>query len=164
MLSAVSNLTQVQQEVACPTAQTESLSFVPQSNIEDAFALVSHIDLAKLNAKLHSHYGWDKYEVENIGCFYKEWLVLHICYPNVSLVPNARLDEYWHAHILDTIAYTQDCLMLFGKYLHHYPYYGLEGDEEQKEQSFELTNKLYQHHFNHRLNNTLNPCKSTDCR
>ena len=48
-------------------------------------------------------------------------------YPTKRIVPTLTIDEFWHAHILDTRAYMADCKALFGKYMHHYPYSGLKG-------------------------------------
>ena len=32
---------------------------------------------------------------------------------------NGDMDTVWHCHILQTQKYTQDCLAIFGHYLHH---------------------------------------------
>src|SRR4051812_37961633 len=31
------------------------------------------------------------------------------------------VDEFWHAHILDTVKYAADCERVFGTFLHHAP-------------------------------------------
>ncbi len=51
----------------------------------------------------------------------------------------------WHAHILDTMAYHKDCQYLFGRYIHHYPYFGVrsEEDRENLEKAYSNTQKLY---------------------
>lgn len=143
---------------------TNIINEVSQESINNAFELVSNIDLNKINAKLQSHYGKSSDDVEIMADLYRKWLVLHMCYPNAELTPNELLDEYWHAHILDTKAYTSDCKKLFGYYLHHYPYFGLEGDEQARDAGFDLTNALFKKHFGSELIGVANPCKSTDCR
>jgi hypothetical protein len=40
------------------------------------------------------------------------------------------MDLFWHYHILDTIKYAEDCALIFGRFLHHFPYLGLRGDED----------------------------------
>ena len=40
-------------------------------------------------------------------------------------VPCKLVDELWHAHILDTRAYRDDCYRIFGFFYDHYPYFGL---------------------------------------
>ena len=145
-------------------SKQDSFKFVSQAKIDEAMALANGINYKKINAKLENYYGWSKEDITATNTLYKEWLALQICYPDVDLSPNKKLDEYWHMHILDTLAYTQDCLLLFGQYLHHYPYFGLEGDAGALEEAFELTNKIYVHHFGHALKGAANPCGSTSCR
>ena len=36
----------------------------------------------------------------------------------------------WHYHILDTEAYAVDCEKAFGRFLHHFPYFGMRGDDD----------------------------------
>ena len=51
----------------------------------------------------------------------------------LQMVPNGDIDEIWHMHILDTRAYMADCNALFGEYLHHYPYFGMLGEENRQQ-------------------------------
>jgi hypothetical protein len=51
-------------------------------------------------------------------------------YPDADIVPCAIVDEIWHAHILDTLAYHEDCDAIFGEYLHHFPYFGMRGEDD----------------------------------
>ena len=76
---------------------------------------------------------------------YRRFLDLHIKYPQVELVPTKMIDEVWHQHILDTRAYSNDCEQIFGDFLHHYPYFGMHGDEDQAnlQHCFERTQKLW---------------------
>ncbi|XWK89093.1 MAG: hypothetical protein U7127_03215 [Phormidium sp.] len=52
-------------------------------------------------------------------------------------------------HILDTDKYAADCQMLFGEFIHHFPYYGLrgKGDRQNWQQDFARTKLLFQKHF-----------------
>lgn len=52
---------------------------------------------------------------------------------DVPIVPSVDLDDYWHAHILDTRAYLKDTILIFGEYLHHNPYFGMAGKEEEED-------------------------------
>ena len=45
---------------------------------------------------------------------YKRFLALKYFYPKETFVPNKLVDEFWHAHILDTKNYQMDCLKVFG--------------------------------------------------
>ena len=70
-------------------------------------------------------------------------------YPTKTIVPSKDIDTFWHTHILDTKKYTTDCEILFGKYFHHFPYFGMRGkkDEDNLKQAFHETNQLYLYHF-----------------
>ncbi|APX93774.1 hypothetical protein BWR19_12955 [Halomonas sp. 1513] len=80
---------------------------------------------------------------------YRRYLTLKKLYPGVELVPNKLLDEFWHAHILDTVAYHADCDAVFGFYLHHFPYFGIYGEEDYQNlvSAFDKTKELYELHF-----------------
>lgn len=80
---------------------------------------------------------------------YRRYLTLKKLYPGVELVPNKMLDEFWHAHILDTVAYHADCESVFGFYVHHFPYFGIYGDDDYQNlvTAFEKTKSLYELHF-----------------
>lgn len=138
--------------------------FVSHNKIVEAQAVVESLDFSQMNSKLENYYGWRKEDVILMNDYYKKWLVVHCCYPSLAAAPSEKLDEYWHTHILDTKKYIEDCQLVFGYYLHHYPYFGLNGDDEDLESGFELTRKLFKHHFGHDLIGNANPCKSTSCR
>ena len=61
---------------------------------------------------------------------YRRFLALHLAFPEADIVPCKLVDEMWHRHILDTIAYRHDCDALFGRFLDHFPYFGMRGDED----------------------------------
>jgi len=138
--------------------------FVSQTKIDEAMAIVNSLDFSQMNDKLVNYYGWSKEDVVLMNNYYKKWLVVHACYPELATAPSAKLDEYWHMHILDTQKYMEDCQLVFGRYLHHYPYFGLEGDKKDLNKGFELTRELFMHHFGHDLTGPANPCSSTSCR
>jgi len=142
----------------------EAVVFVSEQKMKNAQAIIDSLDFEQMNEKLISFYGWKAGQVTLMHDYYKKWLAIHVCYPELATAPSMRLDEYWHMHILDTEKYMADCQFVFGKYLHHYPYFGLEGDKDKLDSAFELTNKLFKHHFNHELTGLANPCSSTSCR
>lgn len=80
---------------------------------------------------------------------YRRFLSLRLYESNVNLVPNRLIDEFWHAHILDTEAYVRDCKQVFGGYLHHYPYLGIGSSEArgELEDAFVRTKQAYERHF-----------------
>ncbi len=144
--------------------EISSEEFVSSDKINEAMTLVNSLDLKQMDDKLVNFYGWAEEEVSLMNDYYKKWLAIHVAYPELAIAPSVKLDEYWHMHILDTKKYMEDCQLIFGHYLHHYPYFGLEGDKENLDSGFETTRKLFQHHFNHDLLGVANPCASSSCR
>ena len=61
---------------------------------------------------------------------YRRFLALHLAFPGEDIVPCQLVGEMWHQHILDTRAYARDCDALFGEFLHHFPYFGMNGPED----------------------------------
>ena len=66
--------------------------------------------------------------------------------------PPPDVDEIWHAHILNTRRYAEDCSRLFGTFHHHYPYFGIDGkdsamDMDEIMESFGPVAKIYQEEF-----------------
>ena len=49
---------------------------------------------------------------------YKRFLRLVWMHPEMKLLPSKSVDLVWQRHILDTKAYEEDCLALFGEHLH----------------------------------------------
>ena len=67
---------------------------------------------------------------QNPPPLYRRFLALNIVYEDRKICPTGPIDDFWHAHILDTHAYAQDCDYLFGRYLHHFPYFGMRGPDD----------------------------------
>ena len=62
-----------------------------------------------------------------------------------NAVPNRIMDTVWHYHILDTKAYAEDTMRIFGEFVHHYPYFGMNGEDDYQDlmNSFETTQAHY---------------------
>ena len=84
---------------------------------------------------------------------YKRFLNLKIKYPELNLVPTDDIDMIWHSHILDTEQYAKDCANLFGKFLHHNPFFGEFGNETQEEMGimFKETSDMWLHEYGEAL-------------
>jgi hypothetical protein len=63
------------------------------------------------------------------------------------IVPTPELDKIWHAHLLDTVKYREDCERIFGFFLDHYPYFGLQGDAAELEAAYVRSCQLYEAQF-----------------
>lgn len=113
--------------------------------------LAMTLDFEKLKWKLtkSTEATWTEQLCDFAEIEYKKFLTLKMLYPKVSLVPSKLIDKFWHEHILDTKSYAADCDKLFGHFIHHYPYFGIYGDEDQQalQASFESTVALYESHF-----------------
>jgi hypothetical protein len=94
---------------------------------------LKQVDLGPIRYKLvNSEHGigWTLEKVNEVEKQYRAYLTLVDRYPSEVLVPTRDIDEFWHTHILDTRKYANDCNLLFGKFLHHFPYLGLRGEED----------------------------------
>jgi hypothetical protein len=91
--------------------------------------------------------GWSKQKLAIAEQQYKCFLYLRLKYGR--LPPTETIDEFWHAHILDTEKYFADTALIFGRYEHHYPYRGLEGKRDEKRwlESFRRAQELYEREF-----------------
>lgn len=97
---------------------------------------------------------------------YSMFLCLIYLYPNRKLVPTQEIDEVWHHHILDTMKYAQDCEMLFGRFIHHFPYFGKRGkaDRDSLYTAFAETERLFEEHFGIKLKTDEESLQMTDCQ
>jgi hypothetical protein len=125
-----------------------------QTLISQALINVNKIDLSAIRFKL-SHVehgsGWNDEKIHEAELLYRAYLSLLIVYKgsDSALAPPSLADDFWHQHILDTRKYMADCNILFGEYLHHFPYFGLRGaeDEEALRRSSTLIHGLLAKYF-----------------
>ena len=113
---------------------------------------VAAIDLEMVKMKMSQEseeLGWTKEQIEDAEVEYKRFLHLNLLHGKASIVPNKIMDTMWHYHLLDTRAYHRDSDKVFGGYFHHFPYFGLRGEQDEKNliNAFENTKKLYQREF-----------------
>jgi hypothetical protein len=119
----------------------------------DDFALVAALDLDPIKTKLmhvESGEGWPLERAEAVATEYRRFLYLQKAFPRVEMAPLEDVDTFWHYHILDTVKYARDCEHLFGYFLHHYPYLGMEDGNggELQQQAGQRMRELYQATFN----------------
>ncbi len=78
--------------------------------------------------------GWSRAKAEGIDVEYRRFLKLNLEHrPDAPpIVPTKDVDTFWHYHILDTMKYAEDCDAIFGRFLHHFPYFGLRGEEDAR--------------------------------
>lgn len=102
---------------------------------EQAMERVMSIDLGCVKFKLMDQddgEGWTREQAMEVEKWYKRFLCLIAMYPEKAIVPTKLIDKFWHYHILDTEKYAEDCQMVFGRFLHHFPYFGMRGEEDRQ--------------------------------
>ena len=121
--------------------------------------------MGPIKYKLVCEYGWTREEADLIEPQYKAFLFLSQKYPQESIVPTKRLDEMWHAHILDTHKYAADCDEVFGSFLHHFPYFGLRGADDAiaLANAFQKTAALFKTECNVILTVDIKTNEATSC-
>ena len=115
--------------------------------------LLSNIDLEPIIAKAldsEEGLGWELSYANRVAREYIRYLTLCILYPNEAVVPSSEVDEFWHLHILDTLKYAEDCQTYIGSFLHHFPYFGMRGEEDARnlQLAWERSLQLYIQTFN----------------
>jgi hypothetical protein len=93
---------------------------------------IASLDLEPIKFKLVKEHGYAEKDVGILEKWYKRFLLLTFIHKERPIVVSEAIDAFWHQHILDTRKYAQDCETAFGDFLHHFPYFGLRGDDDQK--------------------------------
>lgn len=131
--------------------KAQRIAFLKSKGIDRDIAA---IDLEMVKMKLSEPkegIGWNREQCEDAEIEYKRYLMLcrKFPHPHYSIVPNKIIDTMWHYHILDSRAYCADCDKWNGGYFHHFPYFGLRGEEDAKQlkASFEETKQHYAETF-----------------
>ena len=106
---------------------------ITQRDVAEMYQAIDELDFGRIKAKLMR--GRDGVialrEVERAEAGYRQFLKLAAKYPDAPIVPSEEVDEFWHMHILDTQRYGADCERIFGYMIHHDPYSGLDGVEDE---------------------------------
>ncbi|MBS4430554.1 glycine-rich domain-containing protein-like [Pectobacterium punjabense] len=131
-----------------------------EPSLEDAVNYIDSIDFSALKNKLSRNDPlisrvWSNKELIMTEQYYKNFLYLNKKYNKEVkvIVPSIAIDEFWHHHILDTRSYIYDCDNIFGYYFHHYPYFGMRGNDDYKNLkiAFELTQEIYELEFGEKI-------------
>lgn len=128
-------------------------------NLEEVKEYIQAIDFSKNIDKLVSYDGWLREDAEQTCEQYRKFLWVNKLYSDQhggALPPSEDIDEFWHNHILDTHAYIKDCEMIFGKYFHHYPYFGIDSKTNMNDlnQAFAKTQELFLKEFSEEITPT----------
>ena len=110
-----------------------SLSSTSEPKLVERLRAIQALDLDPIKVKIMDREegrGWTLEQANEAERRYKQFLVLKLRYPNRSIVPSKTVDQFWHQHILDTQKYAEDCQRIFGFFVHHFPYFGMRGEED----------------------------------
>jgi hypothetical protein len=98
------------------------------------FNTIAELDLDPIKVKLmhkESGEGWTLEQANAVEFEYRRFLCLMKLFPHEQTAPLFDVDIFWHYHILDTMKYAADCERVFGYFLHHFPYVGLRGEDDE---------------------------------
>jgi hypothetical protein len=114
--------------------------------------MITALDLDPIKIKLmdsNDGESWSRAKAEAVDREYRRFLQLNLDHPRVPIVPTKDVDKFWHFHILDTMKYAEDCTSVFGRFLHHFPYFGLRGEDDARDlrEAAENTRLLYRQTF-----------------
>lgn len=114
--------------------------------------IMDELDLEPIMVKVmdsEEGMGWSLDFTNRVTHEYRKFLVLCKENPDIAIVPSSFVDDFWHFHILDTQKYQEDCESFFGYFLHHFPYFGMRGkeDEANLKMAWADTCQLYQARF-----------------
>jgi len=101
----------------------------------ESFQAIADLDLEPIKVKLMheaSGEGWSLQKANAVELEYRRFLYLMKTFPHEQTAPLMDVDTFWHYHILDTMKYAADCEAVFGYFLHHFPYIGLRGEEDEE--------------------------------
>jgi hypothetical protein len=144
-------------------------STIASANPEIYIADINSLDFTMIKRKLQEKeegQGWTKPQCDEAETEYRRFLALKRNYPDKEIVPHKAVDIFWHQHILDTERYSLDCNFLFGQFLHHYPYFGMNGKKDAKNltEAFNETKMLYKYHFGEDYVGLKRRCMAPKCR
>ena len=100
----------------------------------DSFKAIADLNLDAIKVKLmhrESGEGWSLEKANAVEFEYRRFLILMKQFPEEETAPLMDVDTFWHYHILDTLKYAADCEQVFGYFLHHFPYIGLRGEDDE---------------------------------
>ncbi|MDB5936622.1 MAG: hypothetical protein JWQ01_3966 [Massilia sp.] len=103
-------------------------------NSSTNFSAIAELNLDPIKVKVmhkESGEGWSREKVDAIEFEYRRFLHLMKLFPHEQVAPLFDVDIFWHYHILDTMKYAADCEQIFGYFLHHFPYSGLRGEDDE---------------------------------
>jgi hypothetical protein len=92
--------------------------------------------------------GWSDEKLQAAIGRYERFLRLAAKHPDAPLAPTREIDEIWHLHMLQPVAYARDCHRLMGHLLDHDGGFGKAPEElPVLRATFESTAKLWREEY-----------------
>jgi hypothetical protein len=113
---------------------------------EDAKSYIDGLEFAQLITRFltqspdHGGLGWDAKEAKVAALRYKKWLYLKRKFYDELVPPPWDVHFFWQGHLKDSLAYLRDTSAIFGQYLHHFPFFGLQNAADRKRRREAFTN------------------------
>ena len=85
--------------------EVQALVGQPDAVLDAAVVKIAMLDFTQLRAKLAEEKHWSPEALDEVEDLYRKFLALLVRYPDAKLSPTGPIDDFWHAHILDTGAY-----------------------------------------------------------
>lgn len=123
---------------------------------EQAVAAIQALDLDPIKLKLmdpEEGQGWTREHADRVELAYRRYLTLLARFPHETIAPTKDVDKFWHGHILDTLKYAEDCARVFGHFLHHFPYFGMRGEQDAADlrAAAERMHSIYEREFGEKM-------------
>jgi hypothetical protein len=127
-------------------------------SVAHTVAAIQALDLDPIKLKLmdpEEGQGWSREYADQMEVAYKRYLTLLAKFPDETIAPTKDVDKFWHGHILDTMKYAEDCENMFGYFLHHFPYFGMRGEDDAValRAASERMHEIYEREFGETLPN-----------
>ncbi len=90
---------------------------------------ISSMNLEPVIFKLVHECDWTLEKALLVEAQYKTFLFMTLTLSE-AVVPTQDIDEMWHNHILDTRLYALHCKEVFGRFIDHFPYFGVRGGND----------------------------------
>jgi len=90
--------------------------------INEVLVKVEAWDLEKTKRRLVTNETWPERLCTEVDPIYRRLMTLKGFFPTEVLIPPITIDTFWHAHMLDSMVYAQDCQNAFGRFIHHIPF------------------------------------------
>jgi hypothetical protein len=108
--------------------------------------VIRNLDLSAVRERLVHKKGWTLAHADRLIEEYREYLALFYFHPGEELVPPTQeIDDVWHEHILDTQRYSEDCRVVFGRFIHHVP--GLDHGTDRHTEGLHRTRRHWWQRF-----------------